>query len=371
MQATRLPEAFAFVKAGSSMAARMAMTMSSSISVKPPELRPDRFGFMDSSEYINETKSAVSLQGFKLIGLHILKFAHVPKDVLLTEEWGNTSSCDTGKSNLPDRFPVVHFGVQLLVGRTIGIILWACIRARGSIVFRNRMEGELSPPDRGSVFPTTQWTVIVEAVSTDPERARQALEKLCVIYHRPILNWFKRRSPEADAKDLAQNFVVYLLERNLLIKVAPKSGKFKCFLVASMRKFRSDQWEKDGAQKRGGGVEKVPLTDCDIDLQAQETADSQYDLDIALTIHERVMNKLAPPPELAPFIFQKDSSDSWDEIADRLKTTPTAIRQKAGRLRRKHWESFRDEVAQTVTPPNQADETRYLYELLFKNLPSA
>jgi hypothetical protein len=39
------------------------------------------------------------------------------------------------------------------------------------------------------------------------------------------------------------------------------------------------------------------------------------------------------------------------------------------RLRRSHWESFHNEVAQIVTPMDRTEETRYLYELLFRNLP--
>ena len=54
----------------------------------------------------------------------------------------------------------------------------------------------------------------------------------------------------------------------------------------------------------------------------------------------------------------------------RFGKTSQALRQEVSRLRRKHWELFRDEVAQISTPSEKTDETRYLYELLFRNLPA-
>ena len=230
------------------------------------------------------------------------------------------------------------------------------------------MEDKPFAEDRDSAFPRTQWTVIREALSSDSERARNALETLCANYHRPILNWFRRTAPEEEAKDLAQSFVVYLLQKDLLAKVAKESGRFRCYLAACMRKFRSDQQEKESALKRGGGAERVPLFDDVVDAQSQSPGDSTYDLDVALTIHERVMSALAPSQELTAYIFWKESSEPWDRIASRLGITPAAARQQASRLRRKHWEEFSKEVSQISTPLEHADETRYLYQLLFKHL---
>ena len=112
------------------------------------------------------------------------------------------------------------------------------------------------------------------------------------------------------------------------------------------------------------------LADNDVDVQAENSTDSQLDLDFALVIHRRVMESLAPADELKPYIFQKDSSEGWQAIATRVGKTSTAIRKEVGRLRRGHWECFQKEVAQIVAPANRAEETRYLYELLFRNLPA-
>ena len=232
------------------------------------------------------------------------------------------------------------------------------------------MEVNSSTPSHGPAFPPTQWTVIVDAVSVNPERAREALEKLCGVYRQPIVNWFRRKDFYQDPEDLTHSFVAYLIEKSLSNKVMPRTGRFRAFLADTMQKFLWDTWDRNGAQKRGRDVEKVALGDNDVDVQSDGQPYSQLDLDFALVIHRRVMESLAPADELKPYIFQKDSSEGWDVIAARLGKTPTAIRKEVSRLRRGHWESFRDEVAQIVTPANRAEETRYLYELLFRNLPA-
>src|SRR6185436_10205764 len=65
------------------------------------------------------------------------------------------------------------------------------------------MEDNSLPAGRSSAFPTTQWTVIVEAVSSNPERAIEALNRLCGLYRQPIVNWFKRKDFYEDPEDLA------------------------------------------------------------------------------------------------------------------------------------------------------------------------
>ncbi len=233
------------------------------------------------------------------------------------------------------------------------------------------MEATHSSPGYTPAFPPTQWTVIVDAASDNPSRAKEALERLCGVYRQPIVNWFRRRDFYQDPEDLTHEFLGYLIEKSLLNKVAPRTGKFRAFLAATMQNFLRDSWDRNNAQKRGRTVEKVSLNDNDIDVQADGQADSQLDLDFALVIHARVMEALVPNEALMPYIFQKDSSEGWEEIATRVGKTSAAVRKEVSRLRRGHWEKFRDEVAEIVTPATRIEETRYLYELLFRNPPAA
>src|SRR5260370_41695258 len=113
----------------------------------------------------------------------------------------------------------------------------------------------------------------------------------------------------------------------------------------------------------------VPLEEDSAHAQAQSRGHSQLDLDFALAMHRKVKSQLAPPAALLPYLFRKDSSDRWEDVAAQFQKTAAALRQEGRRLRRSHWERFGQEVAQIVSPADKADETRYLYELLFRNPP--
>jgi len=232
------------------------------------------------------------------------------------------------------------------------------------------MHQNSSLPGNGHGYPPTQWTVVIEAASSsNPACAQGALDRLCAAYRQPIVNWFRRRDFYQDPEDLAQSFVAYMIEKGLLNKVTPRTGRFRAFLAGTMRNFLRDTWDKNNAEKRGRQVEKVPLDENDLDVRADAHGDSQFDVDFALDINRKVIGKLAPPVELEPYIFQKDVSEGWDEIAKRLGKASTAVRKEVSRLRRRHWEQFRDEVTEICTPMDRDEETRYLYELLFRNPP--
>jgi len=220
---------------------------------------------------------------------------------------------------------------------------------------------------RESAFPPTHWSIVLGAGAADPARAKEALERLCCLYRGPIVKWFRRYTrTEQDAEDLAHDFLVHLLTKELLARLKEPHGKFRSFLVTCMVHFLHDSWDKAKAQKRGGGATIEPLnenSDCALD----EGTDSLFDVDLALDIDHRVMKKIDPPPDLLPYIFQKDSTTRWDDVARKLQTTATALRQRVRRLRQEHWKRFADEAGALVSPPGEADETRYLYELLFRN----
>ena len=156
--------------------------------------------------------------------------------------------------------------------------------------------------DRASAFPQTHWTSIFETSSSNPDQARAALEKLCALYRQPIVNWFGRHASRQDAEDFAHDFIEYLLAKEVLSELVERRGRFRFFLVTVMRRFLYGAWAKAAAQKRGGSVTMAPLADDEAGQATEQGADSQFDLDLALNIHGRVMNHLAPPTELIEFL---------------------------------------------------------------------
>src|SRR5208337_1840671 len=121
-------------------------------------------------------------------------------------------------------------------------------------------------------FPTTLWTVVLHSGRDEPGQVRAALAQLCQAYWYPLYSFVRRRgySPH-DAEDLTQAFFAQLLEKRRLERVDPELGRFRTFLLASLKNFLANDWDRAHAQKRGGGQPIVSLDG--------ETAESRYQLE--------------------------------------------------------------------------------------------
>ena len=111
-------------------------------------------------------------------------------------------------------------------------------------------------------FASTQWSVVLAARDAEPARAQAALSALCTTYWRPLYLYVRRggRSME-DAQDLTQSFFAHLVEKESLQRVDPALGKFRAFLLASLKHFLANERRRDQAQKRGGTANIVSLED--------------------------------------------------------------------------------------------------------------
>src|SRR5881296_3352252 len=85
-------------------------------------------------------------------------------------------------------------------------------------------------------FQTTHWSVVLAAGDPQAPGAREALERLCRAYWYPLYAYVRRRgyTPE-DAQDLTQSFFARLLERRSIQGVEREKGKFRSFLLASLK----------------------------------------------------------------------------------------------------------------------------------------
>src|SRR5258705_9901636 len=106
-----------------------------------------------------------------------------------------------------------------------------------------------------SQFPTTRWSLVVAAGDPHSTEARPALVSLCENYWYPLYAYLRRRCYPADqAQDLTQEFFIRVLEGRYLDRADPEKGRFRAFILTSLKFFLSDQADRDRAQKRGGGA---------------------------------------------------------------------------------------------------------------------
>ena len=115
-----------------------------------------------------------------------------------------------------------------------------------------------SAAGRPDQFRTTRWSVVVLSAQSQVSGSREALAELCKLYWYPLYGHIRRHgfSPH-DAQDLTQGFFLDLLEHKALRRVDKQKGKFRSFLLASLKNFLSNEAQKARCLKRGGQVQFV------------------------------------------------------------------------------------------------------------------
>src|SRR5580658_6005560 len=152
---------------------------------------------------------------------------------------------------------------------------------------------------QSSSFPTTLWTVVLHAGRDEPAQAQAALARLCQGYWYPLYSFVRRRGYSShDAQDLTQAFFAQLLERRGLERVDPELGRFRTFLLASLKNFLANDWDRAHARKRGGGQTIVSIDEESAESRYQlepsheMTAERHFERQWAMTLLEQVLDAL-------------------------------------------------------------------------------
>ncbi len=231
-------------------------------------------------------------------------------------------------------------------------------------------------------FDTTSWSLILRAASDDDDEARLALALLCEHYWYPVYAYVRRQGVSAaDAEDLTQGYFARFLEKGVVRDAQRDRGRFRAFLLASVRHFLSNERDRERAKKRGGGRRLVSL-----DAEAAEnrlasepadpsTPETQFERIWAHTLLERVHERLATESarrgtaeryeRLRPFLVGAEPEAGYDEIAREWGVGESAVRVALHRLRRRFGDVLREEIGRTVDEPGDVDdELRHLLEVL-------
>ena len=231
-------------------------------------------------------------------------------------------------------------------------------------------------------FVTTHWSVVMAAGRNDTVRARDALARLCQTYWHPLYAYVRRlgHSPP-DAQDLTQEFFARLLAKNYLADADESRGRFRSFLLAALKHFLANEWDKASAQKRGGGQMVIPIdfnaaeTSCHFEPADNLTAERIYERRWALTLLDQVLRRLRAEhvrdgkeklfEQLKSTLTEASRTVAYAEIARRLDTTEGAVKVAVHRLRQRYREVLRAEIAETVASPGEVeDELRNLFAAL-------
>jgi DNA-directed RNA polymerase specialized sigma24 family protein len=245
---------------------------------------------------------------------------------------------------------------------------------------RREMGNELLTHE--AAFHTTHWSVVLAARDQGQPAASEALANLCSTYWYPLYAFIRRNGfgPQ-DAEDLTQEFFFRWLAKDSLLHVSPAHGKFRSFLLVCLKNFLSNERERAGAQRRGGGYAAIPLSAGEAETQYllepvdHATPEVLYEQRWASIVLERALDRLRQEyarreradvfGALEGFLPGSEAGVSRTETATRLGMSAGAIDMAVCRLRQRFGAVLREEVAQTVSSANEVEqELRYLISVL-------
>lgn len=242
------------------------------------------------------------------------------------------------------------------------------------------MEPDTSSPRIGERFLTTRWSIVARAASGSRE-ARDALESLCASYWYPLYAYARRRGLDHHAaQDGVQGFFARLIEKQDLATVDRSRGRFRSFLLAALKNYLSNEWDRERAHKRGGGFTRLSYDEADAqrryqsDLAVSDAPEKAFERQWAREVISRALAALESEwrhakrealfARLKPSLVGPEQSGGGapqSAIARELGLTENAVRIALHRLRKRFGELLRLEVAETVADPD--DVERELGEL--------
>ncbi len=213
--------------------------------------------------------------------------------------------------------------------------------------------------------------VTAAAHRSDPG-AEGALAELCQVYWPPLYGYLRGRGFNPDeAKDLTQGFFTRVLEKNSLRLADPARGRFRAFLLTALKRYVSNERERESAVRRGGRHEHLPLDFEDaermyaLERRTEDTPERAFDRKWAAIALDRAMHRLraecagqgkeAEAAALLPYLTSGDLPP-YKAVAATVGMTEGAVKVAVHRLRQRFGSILRLEVEETVTSPEDVDD---------------
>jgi len=231
---------------------------------------------------------------------------------------------------------------------------------------------------QSDLFPSTHWSVVVAAgrSQTEPEIAQAALAELCQTYWAPLYSFVRHRGYTVhDAQDLTQSFFAYLIEHKIYACVDRQKGRFRSFLLASLKNFLADASDRERTLKRGSGqrflrLHEEQIKEAESLFQNHRSASSEdqiFDRSWAEALVAAGLERLSADykgeskeklfNELRIFLTGgAEPPPTYAELAVRLGIAASTLRSDVTRLRARYREALRAEVRRTVDTEAEVDE---------------
>lgn len=227
-------------------------------------------------------------------------------------------------------------------------------------------------------FPPTSWSQVIAARDGHSTESRQALDSLCRAYWYPLYAFVRLQGHDPEAsRDLTQAYFVELLEKGYLQDVDPSLGRFRSFLMVSVKHFLSKERDKAKTVKRGGATSVISFDAADAEVRYRSepsvelTPEVIFERRWAQTVLHRALGKLRDELSeagkedhyraLRPSLVGEEPRMPYRQAAEELGISEGAVRAHVHRLRKRFGELLRQEIAETIADPEDVDdELRHL-----------
>ena len=231
-------------------------------------------------------------------------------------------------------------------------------------------------------FATTHWSVVLATRDVEPDRARQALERLCATYWYPVYACVRRFGRDhAEAEDITQGFFERILSRQAFQQLEPAKTRLRSFLWIALRNYLVDVHDHQHRQKRAGNIRPLSLDALSArhryqcDPVERWTPEQLFERRWALALIDAALVRLKTETtttrhghlftELEGYILGDKDGQTYAELAQRLGMSPGSVRVTVLRLRRRFAQLCGEEVAHTVDDPAEIeDELNHLLRVL-------
>lgn len=232
-------------------------------------------------------------------------------------------------------------------------------------------------PNNDYRWPQTIWENLDALRNAAPDDRQAILCRLITAYEHPVLQYLLALGfSDADAKDVAQQFFINVVDRRRLLDRADRAaGMLRNFIRVALRQFAANYRRDAGAQIRGGDIRHENLDDFSDELACEGAPDESFDRAWANSVVARTEQRMIAEyaardsaalwETLRPNLERWCSEESQPEAAARLGTTPAALAMELHRARRRFAHILRNLVAETSADLRETEEDlRYLRRLL-------
>ncbi|OAI57352.1 RNA polymerase subunit sigma-24 [Verrucomicrobiaceae bacterium SCGC AG-212-N21] len=220
------------------------------------------------------------------------------------------------------------------------------------------------PLHSSATFHTTRWTRVCLA-KADSEDGRRALADLCDAYYEPVVAFLRAELRDADAaRDLSHAFFAQMLAGGTIHTADRERGRFRSYLLGAVKHYLSHHRTASRREKRGGGMEAVPIDDESVRSlpdASQMSPDAAFDRQWALTLLTRALDALRQEctsegrvsffDQMKPWLMGEGAHGDQAAVAASCGMSTAALKMSLHRLKKRFRQCVKTEVTGTLDDP--------------------